>query len=76
MVLTIFWESFTLEEGNMVFHSKIEPCMLKILNIVDKMGFKRKNIILKVIKWVFREEKTLRPEGFPLSQTKMAHRDR
>ncbi len=74
MVLTIFWKNFTVEEGNMVFHSKIEPCML--LNTVDKMGFKRKNIILKVIKWVFREEKTLRPEGFPLSWTKNAHRDR
>ncbi len=41
-----------------------------------KMGFKRKNIILKVINWVFREEKTLRPEGFPISWTEMAPRDR
>jgi hypothetical protein len=53
--------------------------MLKILNtrkLLLKMGFKRKNIILKVIYWVFREEKTLRPEGFPISQTEMAPRDR
>jgi hypothetical protein len=40
------------------------------------MGFKRKNIILKVINWVFREEKTLRPEGFSISRTEVApHRD-
>jgi hypothetical protein len=39
------------------------------------MGFKRKNIILKVINWVFRKGKILRPEGFPLYQAKMAPRD-
>jgi hypothetical protein len=40
------------------------------------MEIKRKNIILKVINWVFREEKTLRLEGFPISRTEMAPRDR
>jgi hypothetical protein len=39
------------------------------------MGFKRKNIILKVINWVFREEKTLRPEGFSISRTEVAPHD-
>jgi hypothetical protein len=38
------------------------------------MEIKRKNIILKVINWVFKE-KTLRLEGFPISRTEMAPRD-